>query len=161
MGKPKLISNYGLAKVGASPPELLPDPAGRTTSKRAWSPSGVALRFVAHYSFGCQAARPLARRLLRIARPGVEGIWLRLGVLLACLAIALPLSLSAQADIPPPTNFLVNDYAGILSRSEVEKLGNKLRDYVGETSTQIVVVTIESLEGEDPFEYAQRLASAW
>jgi uncharacterized protein len=67
----------------------------------------------------------------------------------------------AQTPIPQPTDYLVNDYADILTPTQVEQLGNKLRDYVGETSTQIVVVTLETLDGEDPFDYAQRLASTW
>ncbi|MEL6656314.1 MAG: TPM domain-containing protein [Bacteroidota bacterium] len=75
--------------------------------------------------------------------------------------VILPTLLTAQKTIPEPTEFLVNDYAGLLGRSEVIALGRKLRDYVGETSTQIVVVTERSLEGDDPFAYAQRLASAW
>ncbi|MEZ4988309.1 MAG: TPM domain-containing protein [Saprospiraceae bacterium] len=63
--------------------------------------------------------------------------------------------------VPEPTQYLVNDYAGLLSRQEVEALGQKLRDYVAETSTQIVIVTENSLEGDDAFDYTQRLASAW
>lgn len=67
----------------------------------------------------------------------------------------------AQKQIPEPTGFLVNDYAGLMSRQEVEQLGSKLRRYVEESSTQIVIVTETSLEGEDPFDYSYRLASAW
>jgi uncharacterized protein len=69
--------------------------------------------------------------------------------------------LLAQKQVPEPSQYLVNDYAGLLNRSQVEALGTKLRDYAGETSTQIVIVTEESLEGDDPFEYAQRLGTAW
>ena len=84
----------------------------------------------------------------------------RLLLLGFALAI-LPNLLAAQKATPEPTEFLINDYAGLLGRSEVIALGRKLRDYVGETSTQIVVVTERSLEGDDPFAYAQRLASSW
>ncbi len=76
-------------------------------------------------------------------------------------ALSLPSILHAQKEIPEPTNFLVNDYAGMLTRDQVVRLGEKLRNYVGETSTQIVVVTVESLEGEDPFDYSVRLGRAW
>jgi uncharacterized protein len=97
--------------------------------------------------------------------PLYQRAWRRLSLLglsLLCWASSLVLvELHAQAAVPQPTDYLVNDYADLLTRSQVEQLGTKLRDYVGETSTQIVVVTIESLEGDDPFEYAQRLASTW
>jgi uncharacterized protein len=70
-------------------------------------------------------------------------------------------SLVGQKQVPEPTQYLINDYAGLLDRSQVVALGDKLRDYVGETSTQIVIVTEESLDGDDSFEYAQRLATKW
>ena len=73
----------------------------------------------------------------------------------------LPIMLLAQKTVPEPTQYLVNDYAGLLNRSEVVALGQKLRDYVAETSTQIVIVTETSLEGDDAFSYAQRLATKW
>ncbi len=81
--------------------------------------------------------------------------------LLLPLLVLCTLSLWGQKEVPQPTEYLINDYARLLSRSEVQRLGNKLRDYALETSTQIVVLTESSLEGEDPFEYAQRLADAW
>ncbi len=84
-----------------------------------------------------------------------------LTVPLLVLGLLAPFALPAQKTIPEPTQYLVNDYAGILNRSQVVALGTKLRDYATETSTQIVIVTEESLEGDDPFSYAQRLASAW
>ncbi|NUO00975.1 MAG: TPM domain-containing protein [Saprospiraceae bacterium] len=67
----------------------------------------------------------------------------------------------AQKTMPKPTGYLVNDFAGMLSRSEVEQLGAKLVAYARETSTQIVVVTETSLEGEDAFDYSYRLAKSW
>ncbi len=69
--------------------------------------------------------------------------------------------LTAQKALPKPTGYLVNDFAGLMSRSEVEQLGRKLSDYAKATSTQIVVVTENSLEGEDDFEYSNRLAQSW
>lgn len=70
-------------------------------------------------------------------------------------------NLCAQKEIPPPSDYLLNDYAGMLQRSEVEALGTKLADYARETSTQIAIVTMQSLEGEDIFDYAFRLAESW
>lgn len=83
--------------------------------------------------------------------------WILCGTL---LLFGLPLA-NSQASIPEPTDFLVNDYAQLLTRDQTVQLGQKLRNYVGETSTQIVVVTIESLEGADPFQYSVELAQKW
>ena len=68
---------------------------------------------------------------------------------------------SAQKEIPKRSDFMVNDFASMLSRDEVVRLGKKLADFSKSTGTQIVVVTEESLEGEDSFEYAYRLADNW
>lgn len=78
--------------------------------------------------------------------------------LLLCL---IPVLGWTQKDVPEPTNFLVNDYAGLFSRQEVVQLGQKLRAYINETTTQIVVVTEETTEGEHVFDYAHRLATTW
>ena len=60
-----------------------------------------------------------------------------------------------------PSEYLVNDYAGVLQRQEVIRLGQKLRSYALETSTQIAVVTENSLQGDDPFDYTIKLAQEW
>lgn len=75
--------------------------------------------------------------------------------------LVLTIGLFGQKSIPEPTRYLVNDYAGLLSRQEVVQLGNKLSNYARETSTQIVVVTERSLEGADLFEYTIDLAEKW
>ena len=57
----------------------------------------------------------------------------------------------AQFDIPkkPELQTSVYDYANLLSATEKTQLEEKLIRYSDSTSTQIVVVTIESLKGED------------
>lgn len=81
-----------------------------------------------------------------------------ISVLLLCL---IPILGFTQKEVPEPTNILVNDFADIFSRQEVAQLEQKLRAYANETSTQIVVVTETSLEGENVFDYAHRLATTW
>jgi uncharacterized protein len=56
-----------------------------------------------------------------------------------------------QFDIPKKPDFQtsVYDYASILEPSEKSQLEEKLIRYSDSTSTQIVVITIESLQGED------------
>ena len=57
----------------------------------------------------------------------------------------------AQFDIPEKPEFQtsVYDYANVLSADEKAQLEEKLIRYSDSTSTQIVVITIESLKGED------------
>ena len=59
--------------------------------------------------------------------------------------------LSAQFKIPEKPSFQtsVYDYANVLSADEKTQLEEKLIRYSDSTSTQIVVITIESLKGED------------
>lgn len=57
----------------------------------------------------------------------------------------------AQFDIPEKPSFQtsVYDYANILSENEKTQLEEKLVHYSDTTTTQIVVITIENLKGED------------
>ena len=57
----------------------------------------------------------------------------------------------AQFTIPKKPDFQtsVYDYANVLSATEKSQLEEKLIQYSDSTSTQIVVITIESLKGED------------
>lgn len=66
-------------------------------------------------------------------------------------------------DVParPQPARLVNDYANALQPQEREALERKLDTYFDSTSTQIAVVIENSLEGDDLFDYSQRLATAW
>ncbi len=84
-------------------------------------------------------------------------------VLLLLLLLGGPGHLTAQkrALDSKPSEFLVNDLAGVLQRQEVVRLGQKLRAYALETSTQIAVVTENSLQGEDAFDYSINLAQNW
>ncbi|MDC1221265.1 TPM domain-containing protein [Salibacteraceae bacterium] len=78
------------------------------------------------------------------------------------IALALLVSLESFAlEVPPTPNRLVNDYAGVLGSSNANRLESKLRSYMDTTSTQIAVVTISSLEGDDLFDFSQRLAEKW
>jgi len=66
-------------------------------------------------------------------------------------------------DIPAKPNppQIVNDYAGMLNPEEKDALERKLVTYNDTTSTQIAVVLERSLEGDDVFDYTNRLARGW
>lgn len=82
--------------------------------------------------------------------------------ILIFLSVLLAFTLS-KGQIPerPDPPRLVNDFAGILSSSEYNQLEEKLEQFARETSTQIVVVTVQDLEGYDPGDFAFRLGENW
>jgi uncharacterized protein len=74
----------------------------------------------------------------------------------------LSLSLGAQTLLPrPDPPRLVNDYAGVLSSSEVQALENKLVAFNDSTSNQIAVVIVSDLQGYDKSEFAYTVARDW
>ena len=68
-----------------------------------------------------------------------------------------------QFTIPPKPGFQtsVYDYANVLSSNEKSQLEQKLIRYSDSTTTQIVVITIESLQGEDVAILAPKWAQTW
>ena len=71
--------------------------------------------------------------------------------------------LFAQFTIPevPKLQTSVYDYANLFSASEKTQLEEKLIKYSDTTTTQIVVITIESLKGEDVSQLATKWAHTW
>ena len=56
---------------------------------------------------------------------------------------------------------LLNDYAHVIGEEDAAQIENKLKAYYDSTSTQIAVVIENSLDGDDLFDYSQRLAQSW
>ncbi len=84
-------------------------------------------------------------------------------VLLCTLFLISSLTFSSYAiSLPEPTNdFFVNDFVNIIDdidESEIMKIGADLYE---QTNAQIVVVTIDSLDGYDVDEYALELGRKW
>jgi len=78
------------------------------------------------------------------------------------LLLFLPLSLVAQTLIPrPDPPRLVNDFAGVLSSSELQALESKLVAFNDSTSNQIAVVIVNDLQGYDKSEFAYKVAKDW
>lgn len=69
----------------------------------------------------------------------------------------------AQFDIPEKPKFQtsVYDYADVLNPNEEKQLEEKLVKYSDSTTTQIVVITIESLKGEDIGILTPKWGHAW
>ena len=60
--------------------------------------------------------------------------------------------------VPPR---LVNDFTGFLNTNEADQLEQKLVNFDRETSTQISVVILNDLQGDDIADYAVQLGRAW
>lgn len=77
--------------------------------------------------------------------------------------LLLSSSLVVGQDLPTPQNppRLVNDFAGVMNRMEVNQLESMLVAYNDSTSTQITIITIQALDGYEIADYANRLYEKW
>src|SRR6187551_560410 len=69
----------------------------------------------------------------------------------------------SQFTVPEKPSFQtsVYDYANVLSPDEKAQLEEKLIKYSDSTTTQIVVITIESLKNEDVSQLATKWGQTW
>ncbi len=76
---------------------------------------------------------------------------------------SIVIAYAQKSDFPPQPNppRLVNDFANILSSGEREYLEQKLKNYNDTTSTQITVVTMQSIGEYDVNQYAAELGERW
>ena len=75
------------------------------------------------------------------------------------LMLLLPLT-AAALEVPKVAGY-VNDHAGHISSATELKIENFLRGFEASDSTQLVILTINSLEGEFLEEYSLRVAESW
>src|SRR4051794_35307582 len=80
-------------------------------------------------------------------------------ILLLILMLLAP-SLCGGVEVPPLRGH-VNDYASLLSPQAAQQLEAELADFEQSDSTQIVVLTVPSLEGQVPEEYSIKVVEAW
>ncbi|MCY1721365.1 TPM domain-containing protein [Prolixibacteraceae bacterium Z1-6] len=69
----------------------------------------------------------------------------------------------SQAQIPdrPMPQRLVNDFAHVLKKGEINEMESALTQFARQTSTQLVVVTVPDLEGYDKADYAYQIGEKW
>jgi len=80
-------------------------------------------------------------------------------ILILTILFFMPLPLLAL-DAPQLTG-RVNDYAGMLSTESASRLEQKLAAFERDQTTQIVVLTIPSLQGDDIDQFTIRVADLW
>ncbi|OGO23892.1 MAG: hypothetical protein A2Z28_05140 [Chloroflexi bacterium RBG_16_51_9] len=85
----------------------------------------------------------------------------RFGLILASLLAVLTASAVFAQDFPQPTGNLVNDFAGLLSPAGKAQLESRLLQLEKDTTDEVAVVTIASLEGDSVEDYASRLFEKW
>ena len=76
-------------------------------------------------------------------------------LLLCCLSVA-----AYGLDVPRLQGY-VNDYGGMISSSAKSKIEEGLKAFEQSDSTQLVILTIPSLEGENIEEFSIKVAEAW
>lgn len=65
-------------------------------------------------------------------------------------------------DLPEPTNgFFVNDFAGVINSEDEESMMSLGAELYIKTSAQVVVVTVETLDGYNVRDYALELGREW
>lgn len=79
------------------------------------------------------------------------------------LFLILTLSFTSFAiDLPEPSNdFFVNDFANVINEEDEEEIMKIGADLFEQTTAQVVVVTVDSLDGYDVDEYALELGREW
>lgn len=80
-------------------------------------------------------------------------------IFILALLVLLPLPLSAL-DVPH-LNGRVNDYARMLSPEAVQQLEQKLAAFERDSSTQIAVLTVPTLQGDDIAQFSIHVAEQW
>lgn len=104
--------------------------------------------------------RPLRRSILA-DRPAVPGPEKNILALLFCFCLTLLLACQAAALDVPPLQGRVNDYASLLSPSTRASLESVLKTLESSDSTQIVVLTIDSLQDDSLEDFSLRVVEDW
>jgi uncharacterized protein len=89
---------------------------------------------------------------------GIKGRLAALAVVLCCL---LGLATAAWALEPPAYKGYVNDYAHMLKPDTALQLEQALRSFDQKDSTQVAVLTIDSLEGDSLEDFSIRTVDKW
>lgn len=84
-------------------------------------------------------------------------------IFIITLILSLLLSFSSSAiNLPEPTsNFFVNDFADVIDTEDEEELMAIGASLYKQTTAQVVVVTVDSLDGYEVGEYALELGREW
>ncbi len=57
--------------------------------------------------------------------------------------------------------FYVNDFAGVISSADEERILSRGAELASKTTAQVVVITIDSLNGQEAYDYAADIGNEW
>jgi len=100
----------------------------------------------------------MKKRAYHKSRPTLLNVVL--GFVIVAAVLLLGSGLAAALDVPA-LKARVNDYAGLLAPSTVNQLEQALLAFEQSESTQIVVLTVNSLQGESLEDFSMQVAEAW
>ena len=86
--------------------------------------------------------------------------------ILSIISVLLLLSLCGCSSkeeefIKPTENFYVNDFADVIEDNAETEMLSRAVSLNQQTTAQVVVVTVESLDGREPWEYALEIGRQW
>lgn len=91
--------------------------------------------------------------------------FLRVAMLLLVVVMAVSLTAcgkESREQYPQPTDkFFVNDFAGVMSETDINTVYTQGAALDEATTAQAVVVTVDSLDGKEPADYALELGRQW
>jgi uncharacterized protein len=79
---------------------------------------------------------------------------------IACLVFLVCTGSARGLEVPPLKGY-VNDYANMMSRETRARLEKELKDFERSDSTQVVILTVESIEGDVLESFSIRVAEKW
>lgn len=85
--------------------------------------------------------------------------WVRILGVLLCMALLLPWAAAALE--VPALKGRVNDYGGMLPPEAERRLETLLKELEEKDSTQVVVLTVPSLDGDSLEDFSMRVAERW
>ncbi|MDR3579843.1 MAG: TPM domain-containing protein [Oryzomonas sp.] len=140
---------------------LLPESVTAECRSGRKSRSLHAARAAASHSLSRSfAGVPLSSERQRLRPSGQTKAWRRHGFrLLLAILVLLPLPLPAL-DVPQLSG-RINDYAHMLSPGTAQQLEQKLAAFERDQSTQIAVLTVPSLQGDDIDQFSIHVAEQW
>ena len=82
--------------------------------------------------------------------------------LILVLVLVIPTQVAHALNVPPaPSQTAILDQARVIDDAKEAEISQKLIDYKSKTGNEIAVLTIQSLKGEEAFDYSHRVASEW
>ena len=81
-------------------------------------------------------------------------------IVLISIILVFAVNILSSLDVPKLKG-RINDNAGIINSGDERKLEALLRDVEAKTSSQVALLTISSLQGENLEDYSMRVAQAW